>query len=145
LRMSQTSTTAIPYGVIAACFRNHTIVPFLGSAASFAGASDPGVVPGGAAFARLLAGAATYARSTAEARAARPCASAGRAPDDGAMMATDTARDTRDSQRARLVFTPVLLSEPGHWSAPGDDTLNTPACTAPQSARRFPPRCPRWA
>jgi hypothetical protein len=65
--MSHTATTAIPYGVIAACFRNHTIVPFLGSAASFAGASDPDVVPGGAAFARLLAEKSGYPGSPSDA------------------------------------------------------------------------------
>jgi hypothetical protein len=45
---------------MATCFKNHTIIPFLGSAASFAGASADGVVPGGADFARLLAEKAGY-------------------------------------------------------------------------------------
>src|SRR2546427_11290550 len=63
--------------------------------------------------------AATYARSAAEARAVLPCASAGRTLDATAMMATDTVRDTRDSQRSRRAFTTVLLSEPGHCSATG--------------------------
>ncbi len=58
--MSAAGMPSIPYGIIAACFRSHTIVPFLGSAASFAGASAEGVVPGGADFARLLAEKAGY-------------------------------------------------------------------------------------
>src|ERR671930_382111 len=63
----------------------------------------PGAMKRGIALYCLIC-AATYARSAAEARAALPCASASRTPNDGAMMATDTARDTRDSRRVRLAF-----------------------------------------
>src|SRR5919197_1524470 len=100
-------------------YRCDTTVPMPAFCAARRASKDgPGAMKRGIALYCLIC-AATYARSTAEARAALPCASAGRTQDDGAMMATDTARDTRDSRRVRLVFTPVLLPEPGHWSAPG--------------------------
>jgi hypothetical protein len=50
---------AIPYKIIAECFRNHTIVPFLGSAASFVGA--PGTrFPDAAGLAAMLAEQSEY-------------------------------------------------------------------------------------
>jgi hypothetical protein len=54
-----TSGAAVPYGIIAECFRTHSVVPFLGSAASFVGA-PAAAVPGGRAFARLLAEKSGY-------------------------------------------------------------------------------------
>lgn len=50
----------IPYGIIADCFRTHSIVPFLGSAASFVGAPADGALPSGRAFAQLLAEKSGY-------------------------------------------------------------------------------------
>jgi hypothetical protein len=54
-----TSGAAVPYGIIAECFRTHSVVPFLGSAASFVGA-PAAALPGGRAFARLLAEKSGY-------------------------------------------------------------------------------------
>ncbi|HEV7215973.1 MAG TPA: SIR2 family protein [Chloroflexota bacterium] len=51
---------AIPYGIIAECFRTHTIIPFLGSAASFVGAPADAALPSGKAFAQLLAEKSGY-------------------------------------------------------------------------------------
>ena len=48
-------TAAVPYGIIANCFRGHSVVPFLGSAASFVGAPPGSALPSGRAFAKLLA------------------------------------------------------------------------------------------
>jgi len=45
---------------MADCFRTHTVVPFLGSAASFVGAPAEGALPSGKAFARLLAEKSGY-------------------------------------------------------------------------------------
>ena len=50
----------IPYGIIADCFRTHSIVPFLGSAASFVGAPAEGALPSGRDFAQLLAEKSGY-------------------------------------------------------------------------------------
>ena len=51
---------AIPYGIIAECFRGQGIVPFLGSAASFVGAPPESALPSGKAFAKLLAERSGY-------------------------------------------------------------------------------------
>jgi hypothetical protein len=53
-------TLVVPYDIIADCFRNHTVVPFLGSAASFVGTPSDISLPGGAAFARSLAQKSSY-------------------------------------------------------------------------------------
>jgi hypothetical protein len=50
---------AIPYRIIAECFRNHTIVPFLGSAASFVGAAGSRL-PDAAGLAAILAEQSEY-------------------------------------------------------------------------------------
>ena len=50
----------IPYGVIADCFRDRAVIPFLGAAASFAGASGTNPLPGGKALADLLATKSAY-------------------------------------------------------------------------------------
>jgi SIR2-like domain len=52
--------TPVPYRIIAACFRDHSVVPFLGAGASVAGASAARPLPTGAQFARFLAEQATY-------------------------------------------------------------------------------------
>lgn len=52
---------SVPYGVIADCFKERTVVPFLGAAASFVGADADSVLPSGVALAQLLvARAADY-------------------------------------------------------------------------------------
>src|SRR2546421_9266934 len=95
-------------------------LPFTACRASNGG---PGAMKRGIALYCLIC-AVTYARSTAEVRAALPCASADRAPAGTAMIAIDTARDTRDSRRVRRAFTIVLLCEPSQWSAAGTTRLN---------------------
>ena len=50
----------VPYKIIADCFRNNTVVPFLGAAASFVGAPKEASLPSGAAFALALAEKAGY-------------------------------------------------------------------------------------
>lgn len=50
----------MPYKIIADCFRNSSVVPFLGAAASFVGAPADTCLPSGAAFARILADRAEY-------------------------------------------------------------------------------------
>src|SRR5262249_54644228 len=52
--------SSVPYGVIADCFRNHSVVPFLGAAASFVGAAAGSALPGGSKFAEMLAQKAGY-------------------------------------------------------------------------------------
>src|SRR5262249_40620532 len=42
------------------CFRNHSVVPFLGAAASFVGAAAGSALPGGSKFAEMLAQKAGY-------------------------------------------------------------------------------------
>jgi hypothetical protein len=55
---SAPSLPSVPYGVIADCFKERTVVPFLGAAASFVGAAEDSVLPSGAALARVLVGRA---------------------------------------------------------------------------------------
>jgi hypothetical protein len=50
----------ISYGVIADCFRNGSVVPFLGAAASFVGAPKESALPDAVTLARLLATKADY-------------------------------------------------------------------------------------
>lgn len=50
----------VPYGVIADCFKSHTVVPFLGAAASFVGAPSTSALPGGRKFAEILAIKSAY-------------------------------------------------------------------------------------
>lgn len=61
-----TSIEAIPYGIIADCFKNRVVVPFLGAAASFVGADPVIAVPGGAGLARLFAECGHYPGSSAD-------------------------------------------------------------------------------
>lgn len=65
--MTATAASPIPYGIIADCFRTHSIVPFLGSAASFVGAPTEGALPSGRAFAQLLAEKSGYPGSPTDA------------------------------------------------------------------------------
>ncbi len=55
-----------PYGVIAECFRNHTVVPFLGAAASFVGADPRTALPSGAGLGRILAEEGNYPGSSSD-------------------------------------------------------------------------------
>jgi hypothetical protein len=50
----------IPYSIIADCFRKRTVVPFLGSAASFVGATGKDILPSGAALAKVFAEHSAY-------------------------------------------------------------------------------------
>lgn len=50
----------VPYRIIADCFKDHTVVPFLGAAASFVGAPADVSLPSGAAFAKDLAQKSDY-------------------------------------------------------------------------------------
>jgi SIR2-like domain len=52
---SSSDLTPIPFAVIAECFKNRGVVPFLGAAASFVGADLGSCLPSGAGLARLLA------------------------------------------------------------------------------------------
>jgi hypothetical protein len=54
------SPAILPYGIIAECFRNHTVVPFLGAAASFVGADPNVALPSGSGFATMLAADGNY-------------------------------------------------------------------------------------
>jgi SIR2-like domain len=56
----------IPYDLIADCFRNRTVIPFLGAAASFVGAPRDSALPDGKAFARHLAKKSRYPGSEAD-------------------------------------------------------------------------------
>jgi hypothetical protein len=55
-----TPSPSVPYKIIADCFRSSTVVLFLGSAASFVGASKDASLPSGAMFARTLAEKGDY-------------------------------------------------------------------------------------
>jgi hypothetical protein len=50
----------VPYGVISDCFKAQTVVPFLGAAASFVGASEETALPGGRELAKTLAEKSAY-------------------------------------------------------------------------------------
>lgn len=50
----------VPYGIIASCFREKTVVPFLGAAASSVGATVGTALPCGGELAAFLAGKARY-------------------------------------------------------------------------------------
>ncbi len=50
----------VPYGVIADCLKSHTVVPFLGAAASFVGAPIHSALPGGRQLAEILAIKSAY-------------------------------------------------------------------------------------
>jgi hypothetical protein len=50
----------IPYGVIAECFKNRGVVPFLGAAASFVGGDQSKRLPSGAGLALMLAKSGLY-------------------------------------------------------------------------------------
>jgi SIR2-like domain len=56
----------IPYDLIADCFRNRTVIPFLGAAASFVGAPRDSALPDGKAFARHLARKSRYPGSESD-------------------------------------------------------------------------------
>lgn len=51
---------SIPYGIIASCFNDSTVVPFLGAAASTVGAPPEVALPGGNLFASRLAQMSNY-------------------------------------------------------------------------------------
>jgi len=54
-----TNNTQVPFGVIADCFRNHSVVPFLGAASSFVGVEGP-QLPDARTLAATLAAKSNY-------------------------------------------------------------------------------------
>jgi len=60
------SIEPIPYRIMADCFKNRVVVPFLGAAASFVGADPSTAVPGGVGLARFFAECGHYPGSSAD-------------------------------------------------------------------------------
>jgi hypothetical protein len=56
----------LPYGIIAECFRNHTVVPFLGAAASIVGADPATALPSGTGLGIMLAEEGNYPGSSSD-------------------------------------------------------------------------------
>ena len=54
----------VPYGIIADCFRNKTVIPFLGAATSYVDATGGKILPGGKSLAKFFANKAAYPGGT---------------------------------------------------------------------------------
>src|SRR4051794_15908411 len=65
--MSAIAASDVPYGIIATCFLERTVVPFLGSAASFVGAPAGIALPDAASLAKRLATRYGYPGSPSDA------------------------------------------------------------------------------